>query len=192
MDNEEKTFDPYHIIITLERSWAQDVALASSSNTRTCTDGFPSKLAVQTLMSEEIEEAIKTEAITGKLIRIDVEPPGFDTDVDKLHLSQQVLDAFRDILISTKMTDQELKDGTWVKLMEFLKSHPEMLRTRRFLAAGKYWELSPEQWSELQQYKGANQKIQAIKLVRMATNIGLKEAKDAVEDPRNNLFTLSP
>jgi hypothetical protein len=42
-------------------------------------------------------------------------------------------------------------------------------------------DLTPEQWQEIEKLIFASQKIQAIKLVREWTNLGLKESKEFVE-----------
>jgi len=52
--------------------------------------------------------------------------------------------------------------------------------------------LSPEQLDQIHNDLFAGRKINAIKLYREATNVGLKEAKDAVEAMADELYQRSP
>ena len=192
MDNTEKTFDPYQVVITLERSWGADVAISSRGG-ENYPANQPPELAVHSLVLDEILSAIKNEYLNGKVVSVKVKPPGFERDTDKFKMAREVISAFHDILTSTKVNDQELKDGTWDKLMAFLREHPEMLNTRKLWMANQYWEFPPDAWVELQVCVKEDKKIQAIKIVRTVTNAGLKEAKDAVEDYQHNkLFRPQP
>ena len=53
-------------------------------------------------------------------------------------------------------------------------------------------EPTTEQWYEIQQHLFAGRKIQAIKIYREASGLGLKEAKDAMEAYEARLRSESP
>src|SRR5688572_9808412 len=53
-------------------------------------------------------------------------------------------------------------------------------------------EPSEEQWRQIQQDLFGGRLIQAIKLYREATGVGLKEAKDAMDAYRERLFRENP
>ena len=52
--------------------------------------------------------------------------------------------------------------------------------------------LTPEQLQQIHDDLFAGRKISAVKLYREATNLGLKEAKDAVEAMASELYQRSP
>ena len=182
MDNTEPTFDPYLVTITFERSWSSDIAIASQSPNMTSSE------AIRSMITHEINDAIKKEAFVGKLTDIEIKPPENDVDIKTFHMAKEVMDALKGILVSTLISHKELKDNTWNKLIEFLKLYPQLLNTKSLIIAGKTYDFPADQWKKLQQYKEDDKRILSIKLIRDVTRCSLKDAKEATEHPANKLF----
>lgn len=185
MAENEKIFDPYTVTFHMRRSWATDASIAGGQHPK-----MKSCEAIRLMLSEELDEAIKQEVLHGEVFGfIEIHPPQSDSD-KTMFVVEELVQACREVLTSTGTRDKEVLDAAFQRLLNITSAHPDLVNKRIIMAGDKPIALSAEEWAEMQGYVASSQKIQAIKLFRQITSLGLKEAKDAIEDPKNGLFPL--
>lgn len=190
MDEEHPIIDPYVVEIHLKRSWGTDVAIAASDRSMVAVE------ALRSLVTDEIKAAIKNDIVSGEIEKVIVHAPkSDDNSLEALKMAEDMLNTYRDILLSPDLRGTDMAKETWKKLLKLLQDYPTIIVTKSFvLGSGVIASpimLRQDQWEELNKLYAAGQKIPAIKRLREITGCGLKAAKDAIENPFNELGAYS-
>jgi len=124
-------------------------------------------------------------------------PAGVDVDeVERLVLAGQIINAIKLIREQTNWGLKEAKD--FVDALELGRPLPVKPNLPDYPRPSKTSYGTPD-WTRIRQELTAGRKIEAIKIYRQQTRVGLKEAKDAVEmfergqtPPPPNIPALTP
>lgn len=175
--------DTYLVRLIAARDWSDDTVVAKAK--------FPDKpldTAIRLLIEEELEQAIEAQVIVGK-IKVDRILPPAMPELDNPEMARFIekhVQLCRDILVSTNVIDSKVRERAYKELMELYRQFPKFVARRPIKLSGNSMATISVRDDEIvRDFIVAGKKIQAIKVLRACLSVGLKEAKDAIEDPDN-------
>ena len=169
-----------HLILT--RDWSEDTMAAKG-----LFPTLPLDAAIRSLVEEEFKGAVEAGSISGQLFVEKIEPPKLEEveNPDALQAAVSLLGMCREILLSCNINDASVRESAWNNLLTLFSQFPKLVSKVALRCGQETVYVSAEVFGKARDAMLNQKKVDAIKIIRQAVKIGLKEAKELVEDPTN-------
>ena len=182
MAEDEAHPDNYCVHLILTRDWSEDTMAAKGLFPKDPVD-----VAIRKLVEDEFKAVVINNELGGEVVVDKIVLPVMD-EVDSPNTTEaaaNLLGMCREVLLSCHINDAKVRENAWQNLLGLFSQFPKLVSRVGLRVGGKTVHISAEAYEQARDAMLSQKKIEAIKIIRAASELGLKEAKDLVEDPTN-------